>query len=301
MRVHFIGVGERTMGDLAAVLCQQGHQVTGSDVSFGKHTSHSTEGMALVLVQPGWFPQRITECLDRVIVGRRIQLDNPELQAAQQLGIPVYSYPEYIYDYAQDKQRIVIVGGEEKTLTCVLVLHVLAFLHKAFDYVIDAPTLQVSVQLSDAPIIILGGDMAPSSPINLQSQSLCYQHNMALISGVGWECNDDYPTLEAYLQQLARLADASPKGGTLVYYEGDGLIKTIGSQPRTDVKGVPYRAHNHRYADGKVYLITPRGDMPFQYTDTASMSAISGAQQIVNNLAVSDQQFYEALATFLMY
>lgn len=300
MRVHFIGVGERIMGDLAAVLCQQGHQVTGSDVSFSKHTLHSIGSMASVPEKLGWFPQHITASLDKVIVGRQVQLANPELQAAQRLDIPICSYPEYIYDYAQDKQRIVIVGGEERVLTCVLVLHVLTCLHKAFDYVIDAPTLEVGVRLSDAPIIILAGDMAPSSPIDSQSQSVSYQHNMALISGIGWKHNNEYPTLEAYLQQLTRLADASPKGGTLIYYEEDSHVKTIGSQPRTDVKGVPYMTPNYRYVDGKVYLVTPQGDMPCQYTDITSMRAIAGAQQVVNNLAITDKQFYEALATFLV-
>jgi UDP-N-acetylmuramate: L-alanyl-gamma-D-glutamyl-meso-diaminopimelate ligase len=300
MRIHFIGVSERIMGDLAVALWQQGHQVTGSDVSFVKRTAHSIGSMVSVLDELGWFPQNITKSLDRVIVGRQIQLDNPELQAAQQLGVPICSYPEYIYGYAQDKQRIVIAGGKEKTLACILVLHVLAYLHRVFDYVVDSSKLQVGVRLSDAPIIVLEGDVAPSSPIYSQPQSLCYQHNMALISGIGWERNDEYPTLETYLQQVTRLADTSPKGGTLIYYEEDNFVKTIGSQTRTDVKGVPYMAHCHRYAHGKAYLITPQGDIPFQYTDMSSISAIAGAQQILNYLAVSNQQFYEALATFLV-
>ena len=300
MKIHFSGVGERIMGDLAAALCQQGHQVTGSGVSFDQLSLYSLASVALVPEQPGWFPSKITQSLDKVIVGRQVQPDNPELQAAQRLGLSICSYPEYIYDYAQDKQRIVITGGQEKTLICVLVLHVLAFLHKAFDYVVDADTLKPSVQLSDAPIIILEGDVDPSSPIDSQPQSLRYQHHMALISGIGWESSDTYPTLDTYLEQVTRLADASPKGGTLIYYEEDSLVRTMGSPTRTDVKAVPYKAHAHRYEDGQVRLITPQGNLPFQDADTASMGALAGAQQILRNLAISDQQFYKALATFLV-
>jgi UDP-N-acetylmuramate: L-alanyl-gamma-D-glutamyl-meso-diaminopimelate ligase len=298
MKTHFIGMGERIMGDLAAALCQQGHQVTGSDVSFTKHALHGLESVALVPEQPGWFTQKITQSLDKVVVGRRVSSDNPELQAAQQLGLPIYSYPEYIYDYAQDKQRIVIIGGKETTLICVLVLHVLAFLHKAFDYVVDAAALKASVRLSDAPIIILEGDVEPSSSIDSQPHSLHYQHHMALISGIGWESSSTYPTLDTYLKQLKKLADASPKGSTLIYHEEDNLVKAIGNQARTDVKRVPYKAHAHRYKDDQVYLITPQGTVPFQEKDAASMCALAGAQQLLHNLAISDQQFYEALATF---
>jgi UDP-N-acetylmuramate: L-alanyl-gamma-D-glutamyl-meso-diaminopimelate ligase len=300
MKAHFIGVGERIMSDLAAALCQHGHQVTGSDVSFTNLALSRLESAALVPKQPGWFTQKITQSLDKVVVGRQVSLDNLELRAAQQLGLPICSYPEYIYDYAQDKQRIVITGGQETTLICVLVLHVLTYLHKAFDYVVDAAELEASVQLGDAPIIILQGDVNPSSSIDSQSQSLRYQHHMALISGIGWESSSTYPTLGAYLKQITKLADSSPKGSTLIYNEEDDLVKAIGSQARTDVKRVPYKAHAHRYEDDQVYLITPKGTIPFRERDTAFMCALAGAQRLLHNLAVSDDQFYEALATFFV-
>jgi UDP-N-acetylmuramate: L-alanyl-gamma-D-glutamyl-meso-diaminopimelate ligase len=300
MRIHFIGMGDRIMGDLATALCQKGHQVTGSDLSFSKLSLYGLESKELVPEQLGWFPQKITPSLDKVIVGRQVNLNNPELLAAQQLGLPICSYPEYIYDCTQDKQRIVITGGAARTLVCVLVVHILASLHKAFDYVVDASKLGTSVQLSDAPIIILEGDINPSSPIDSQPQSLYYQHNVALISGIDWKHSDTYPTLEAYLKQLTRLADASPKGGTLIYCEEDDLVQAIGSQARADVEGIPYKAHAHRYAADQVYFITPKRDIPCQYTDTAFMYAVSGAQQLLRNLAVPDQQFYEALTTFLV-
>ncbi len=299
MRIHFIGVGERMMSDLAVTLCQQGHKITGSDVSFSKHALHSPTNVTLVPEQAGWFPQKIQHELDKVVVGRQIHPDNPELQAVQRLGLPICSHAEYIYDYARDKQRIVITGGEEKTLLCVLVLHVLAHLHKAFDYVVDSSMLEASVQLSNAPIIILEGDISPSSTIDSTPQSLRYQHNMVLISGMGWKSSHTHP-IETYLEQVTQLADASPKGGTLIYYDEDSLVSTIGCQERTDVKRVPYQAHPHRYEDGQAYLITPQKEIPFQYADAASMSAVAGAQQLLRNLAVQDQHFYDALATFFV-
>ncbi|MFM2428774.1 MAG: hypothetical protein RL012_658 [Bacteroidota bacterium] len=300
MTIHLIGVGERIMGDLASTLYQQGHKITGSDVSFSKYTLHDPANVAIVPERPGWFPQKIQQDLEKVIVGRKVHPNNPELQAAQRLGLPICSFPGYIHDYARDKQRIVITGGQEKTLLCVLVLHVLEHLHRAFDYVVDSSTLETSVQLSKAPIIILEGDVSPSSPINSTPQSLCYQHNMVLIGGIDWESGHVPPTPETYLKQVTALADASPKGGTLIYYDEDSLVRAIGSKERIDVKRVPYQTHPHRYDDRQAYLITPQKDIPFPYADAASMGAVAGAQQLLRNLAVQDQQFYAALATFFV-
>ena len=298
MKIHFIGIGERMMGDLAVALCEQGHTVTGSDATFADLTGQRLASSGLMPAHPDWFPQKIAQGLDKVIVDRQVHADNPELQAAQQLGLPICAYAEFIYVYAQDKQRMVITGGEEKTLIGILALHVLGYLHKAFDYVVNAPTLAASVQLSDAPIIILEGDAAPSSRIDLQPQSLRYQHNLVLISGISWKASATYPTLATYLQYVTRLADASPKGGTLLYCEEAPLVKNIGSKPRADVRNESYKAHPHRHEGTQAYLITPQGDIPFPYADIASMRAVAGAQQLVRNLALTDQQFYEALATF---
>ncbi len=297
MKIHFIGVGERIMGDLAATLNQQGHTVTGSDISFAKATLHGLERAMLMPQQPGWFPEKIQPGLDKVIVGRQVHPDNPELKAAQQLGLPIYSYPEYIEDYAQDKQRIVIIGGEEKHWLCLLVVHTLGYLYQSFDYVVDSARLNTSVQLSDAPVIILEGDVDPSSSIDAQPQSLHYQHNIVVISGIDQENSSRYPTLEAYLEQVTKLADASPKGGTLIYYEGDPLIKTIGNPTRTDVKAVPYQNHPHRIEKNIVHLSTPQGDIPLQHT-TAITCAVAGARQLLRNLAIQENSFYEALNTF---
>ena len=143
MKMHFIGLGERIMGDLAINLSQQGHQITGSDISFSTPSSYSLESKMLMPEQAGWFPKKIQPHLDKIVVGREVQLDNPELLVAQQLGLSLCSYPEYIHDYAQDKQRIVVVGGEEKKLLCLLVLHVLEYLQQPFDYVVDSLRLAI--------------------------------------------------------------------------------------------------------------------------------------------------------------
>lgn len=276
MSIHLIGIGERIMRDLATALSTQGHTITNSEesaVDLGK------------------------QAIDQVIVGRQVQAGHPALQAVQQQGLPLCSYPEFIYTQANSKQRIV-VAGEEKNLTCLLILHVLRQLHKAFDYVVDTPTLATSVQLSDAPIIILEGDVMPSSSIDLQPQSLRYQHHMLLLGTMPWQASTAYPLLETYRQYVTRLADASPKSGTIIYCEEDKLVQAIARVPRSDVKVEAYGVHPHRKGDTQVHLITPQGDIPFPDATPAALRAVAGAHQLMHHLGITDEQFYKTLATF---
>ncbi len=64
--------------------------------------------------------------------------DNPELLKAQQLGLRILSFPEYIYEHSRDKERIVIAGSHGKTTITAMVIHVLNYYKRKFDYVIGA-------------------------------------------------------------------------------------------------------------------------------------------------------------------
>src|SRR5690606_17728860 len=105
--------------------------------------------------------------LDAVILGMHAKADNPELLKAQELGISVYSYPEYIYQQSKDKLRVVVGGSHGKTTITSMVLHVLKKLSFDFDYLVGAQIegFDNMVKLSDAPCIIIEGDEYLASPI----------------------------------------------------------------------------------------------------------------------------------------
>ena len=301
MRIHCTGIHETILSDLIEVLMRQGHKVTGSDESrrlippdLSAAVEENLNNGIDALV--GCNPKNMSQHLDLVLIGRNIMVDNVELEAAKKRKTPVQSYPTYLYQCTQDKQRIVVMGGKDTAMICFLIINVLHHLHKKFDYVVEAPKLKPKVQLSDAPIFLVAGDLAPTSSIDSQPQGLTYQHNMLLISDVGWEASSTYPTLEAYLEQLTRLADASPKGGTLIYTEEDPHIQRIGNQNSNDVKKVSYRTHPHRKTADQLYLKTPQGEVAVDATLTPQV--IAAAQQVLHNLAVTDEQFYKAIVSF---
>lgn len=299
-RVHFIAIGGSVMHDLALHLAKKDVKVSGSDDEIYDPAKSALKAQGLLPEQFGWFPEKITEDIDAILLGMHARPDNPELKRAQELGLKVYSYPEYIYEQSKDKQRIVIAGSHGKTTITSMILHVLQFLDREFDYVIGAKTATVEglVKLSDAPIIVIEGDEYLTSPLDPSPKCLKYQHHIGLISGIAWDHYNVFPTLDDYVHQFELFADASPKGGSLIYCEEDDLATMIGGKERADVNRIEYRAHPHVVKDGITYLKTDEGEVKIQLFGYHNMQNISGALEVCLRIGVLKKDFYSALPSF---
>ncbi len=299
-RVHFIAIGGSVMHDLALHLAKKGMQVSGSDDEIYDPAKSSLAAQGLLPEQYGWFPEKITEDIDAIVLGMHARADNPELKRAKELGLRVYSYPEYIYEQSKDKQRIVIAGSHGKTTITSMILHVLQYLGRDFDYVMGARTATVPglVQLTNAPIIVIEGDEYLTSPIDPAPKCLKYQHHIGLISGIAWDHYNVFPTLDDYVRQFELFADASPKCGTLIYCEDDDLATVIGRKERPDVNRIEYKAHPHQVRDGITYLKTDQGEVQIQLFGYHNMQNISGALEICTRIGVLHTDFYTALPSF---
>lgn len=300
LNIHFIAIGGSVMHHLAIALKKEGHQVSGSDDGFYDPSRSNLKKHALLPEQEGWDTQKIHKGLDVVILGMHAKGDNPELKKAHELGLKIYSYPEFIYEHSRDKQRIVIAGSHGKTTITSIVLHVLNHHQKAFDYLVGAELVGFDgmVKLSDAPVIVIEGDEYFSSPLDQTPKLHHYHHHVGLISGIAWDHMNVFPTEESYVKQFEIFADATPKGGTLVYCEEDSLATIIGNKQREDVNTMMYNTHPHRLKNGQVFLKTPNGEVAIQIFGTHNMQNISGAYQVCKRIGITDQEFYEAIATF---
>ncbi|MEZ0611086.1 UDP-N-acetylmuramate--L-alanine ligase [Fibrella sp. WM1] len=304
---HFIAIGGSAMHNLAMALHQQGHTITGSDDEIYDPARTRLAQRGLLPDQMGWFPDRLHAGLDGVILGMHARADNPELARAQELGLPIFSYPEFIYAQSRQKQRVVIAGSHGKTTITSMILHVLKHHNRQFDYLVGAQIdgFETMVKLtgdsdaSGAPVIIIEGDEYASSPIDRRPKFLHYQPHMALISGIAWDHVNIYPTYDEYVDQFELLADQMPKAGVLLFDETDNLLDVIGEKERPDVQKVPYDAHPHLIRDGRTYLTTTDGkEVPLQVFGLHNMKNIAGAMAVCDRLGVSDEQFYEAIQTF---
>lgn len=303
MRIHFTAIGGTVMHNLAIALQLKGYQVSGSDDEIYEPSRSRLAAHGILPPAEGWFPEKITPDLEAVILGMHARKDNPELHRALELGIKVYSYPAYIYQNARHKERVVIAGSHGKTTTTAMVMHVLNFYGKKFDYMVGATLegFESTVRLSeDAPVIIIEGDEYFSSPIDPTPKFLHYKHHIGLITGIAWDHVNIYPVFDDYVRQFENFAVQTPKAGTLIYCEEDDLatIVSTSNQMRNDVTLISYSTHPYEIIDGKTFLKTSYGKVPLQIFGKHNMQNISGAKVICNRLGISDKKFYQAIQTF---
>ncbi|MCF2503873.1 Mur ligase domain-containing protein [Dyadobacter sp. CY107] len=301
-KIHFISIGGSVMHNLAIALHLKGFVVTGSDDELYEPSASRLAKYDLLPALTGWFPEKITADLTAVILGMHARQDNPELAKAKELGIKVYSYPEYIFEQSQSKQRVVIAGSHGKTTITSMILHVLNYHKRIFNYLVGAQIegFDNMVKLSEeAPLIVIEGDEYFTSPLDPTPKFMHYQPHIALISGIAWDHFNVFPTWELYVKQFELLADSLPKAGGIIFDETDDMLDVIGQKERADVVSTPYHAHPYKIEDGKTILITPDNkEVPVLVFGNHNMKNISGAYAVCERLGVTDDQFYEAIQSF---
>ena len=301
-RVHLIAVGGSIMHNLALALHRQGALVTGSDDEIFEPARARLAAAGLLPAREGWDAARITPGLDAVIVGMHARPDNPELLRAQELGLKIYSFPEYIYEASRDKQRVVIGGSHGKTSITALILHVLRFYGRQFDYAVGAQLagFDLMVQLTDdAPVIIIEGDEYLSSPVDRRPKFHLYQHHIGVISGISWDHINVFPTEEIYREQFRIFADMTPKAGVLIYDRDDEQTQLIAVPTSPDVTYIGYGPHENVVRDGQTFLLTKKDEeVPIQVFGEHNLRNISAAREVCKQLGIKGKDFYRAVGSF---
>lgn len=300
MNVHFIAIGGSAMHNLAIALHLKGYHVTGSDDEIFDPAKSRLQKYGLLPETYGWHPERITKDLDAVVLGMHARIDNPELIRAQELGIKIYSYPEYLYEQSKNKTRIVIGGSHGKTTTTAMILHVLQHCGIEADYMVGAQLegFEVMVRLSEtAKVMVLEGDEYLTSPIDRRPKFHLYRPNVAIITGIEWDHINVFPTFEIYKDQFAQFVNLIEPQGTLIYCNDDVEVRDVALRnARTDIAKRPYDVPQHKVVEGITYL-EPQG-VPLRIFGRHNLLNLTAARYACNSLGVSDEQFDEAIQTF---
>ena len=204
-KVHFIAIGGSAMHNLAIALHRKGYDVTGSDDEIFEPSRTRLEREGILPEELGWHPEKLNDSYDAVILGMHARIDNPELIRAQEIGLKIYSYPEYLYEQSKDKIRIVIGGSHGKTTITSMVLHVMKDAGIDTDFMVGAQLegFDVMVRLSDtAKYMVIEGDEYLTSPIDRIPKFHKYHPHIAVISGIGWDHVNVFPTFDSYLEQF---------------------------------------------------------------------------------------------------
>ena len=301
MNVHFIAIGGSAMHNLAIALHNKGYQVTGSDDEIYEPSKSRLKQKGLLPEYFGWFPEKINSAIDSVVLGMHAKADNPELLRAQELGLKIYSYPEFLYEQSKNKTRVVIGGSHGKTTITSMILHVMHYHDIDVDYMVGAQLegFDVMVKLTDDnDFIVLEGDEYLSSPIDRRPKFHLYQPNIALLSGIAWDHINVFPTFEGYVEQFSIFVDSIVKGGSITYNEEDLEVKKVVEASENTIRKLPYHTPAYTIENGQTLLETPEGPLPIEVFGKHNLNNLAGAKWICQHMGVDEDDFYEAIASF---
>jgi UDP-N-acetylmuramate: L-alanyl-gamma-D-glutamyl-meso-diaminopimelate ligase len=301
MHIHFIAIGGSAMHNLALALHHKGYIVTGSDDVIFEPSKTRLQAKGLLPEAFGWFPERLNSNLDAIILGMHAKADNPELLKAQELGLKIFSYPEFLYEQSKNKTRVVIGGSHGKTTITSMILHVLHYHDIAVDFMVGAQLegFERMVHLTEEnDFIVLEGDEYLSSPIDRRPKFHLYKPNIALLSGIAWDHINVFPTYDNYVEQFRIFVDSIVKGGSITFNEEDPEVVNVVKASENAIRKLPYHTPEYTVENGQTILETPEGPMPIEVFGRHNLSNLAGAKWICQNMGVDEDDFYEAIASF---
>ena len=301
-RVHFIAIGGATMHNLAIAISKKNNfEVTGSDDKFSELSRSRLKEHGLLPGETGWFPDKIYKGLSAVILGMHIREDNPELIRAKELGLKIYSFPEYLFQQTRSKTRIVVAGSHGKTTITAMILFVLKHLKIDTDYMVSTQIegFDNMVKLSyESRIAVFEGDEYLTSPIDRRPKFHLYKPHIAVITGITWDHINVFPTFENYVEQFRKFIELMEVQGRLIYFDGDENLNQMTQNLRRDIVPFTYNTPEHEVRNGVTYLKTRYGEIPLKVFGEHNLQNIDAARLACRQIGVTDEQFYSVISEF---
>ena len=300
MQVHFIAIGGSAMHNLAIALSRKGFEVTGSDDEIFEPSRTRLQKQGILPSQLGWDASRMHAGLSAVILGMHARADNPELLAAKQLNLPIYSYPEYLYEQSKDQIRVVIGGSHGKTTITSMLLHAVAKLQIDVDYMVGAQLdgYDCMVKLTqEAKFMILEGDEYLSSPIDRRPKFHLYKPHIALLSGIAWDHINVFPTFENYIEQFATFVSLIEPNGALVYNREDLEIQRL-AENASNISLFPYQTPVFKPNANGTLLTFDGQQYQLQVFGAHNLQNLMGAMYVAGQMGILASDFLSAMADF---
>ena len=289
------------MHNLAIALHLKGDNISGSDDEIFEPSKGRLKKYGLLPENIGWDETRISANLDAIVLGMHAKADNPELLRAKELGLKIYSFPEYLYEQSKSKKRVVIGGSHGKTTITAIILHVLKYYDWDFDYMVGAKLddFEVMVRISaDADVMVLEGDEYLTSALDRRPKFHLYQPDIALITGIAWDHINVFPTFENYVEQFKIFIELISESGVLVYFDKDDNLMELVKNSQKGFKKVPYAYPPYEVGSENIQVKVEGESYPVQIFGAHNMSNLMGAMGVCEELGISNKDFMKAIASF---
>lgn len=301
MRVHFISIGGAVMHNLALALHHKGFNVTGSDDEIYEPAKSRLAKAGILPTQIGWNTQNITPDIDAIVLGMHARKDNPELIKAQELGLKIYSFPEYMYEQTKDKKRIVIGGSHGKTSTTAMILFVLKYYNIDFDYLVGSIIDGFDTMVGISPtskLAVFEGDEYLNSALDPRPKFHFYHTEVGIITGIAWDHINVFPTYENYVEQFEIFIKGLPEHGALIYCADDSEVKRVSEQTLCAARLIPYTTPQNKVVNGVTYVIINGQEIPLKVFGDHNLQNMMAAKYACIEAGLTEAQFYEAIQHF---
>ena len=289
------------MHNLAIALKQKGYAISGSDDEIFEPSRSRLAKNELLPQKIGWFPDKITSELDAIVLGMHARNDNPELIKAKELGLKIFSYPEYLYEQTKNKMRIVVGGSHGKTTITAMIMHVLKDSGIAFDYMVGAHIagFENMVGLSNnTKIAVFEGDEYLTSPIDPRPKFHLYKPPVAVISGIAWDHINVFPTKEFYEKQFELFVKTIQPKGHLVFAQNDKSALKVSKKAGTDITLLPYTEHPFEVKNNATYLKNSDELVKIKVFGKHNLENIAAALNVCKIVGITESEFYKSIASF---
>ncbi|MFT4568915.1 MAG: UDP-N-acetylmuramate: L-alanyl-gamma-D-glutamyl-meso-diaminopimelate ligase, partial [Saprospiraceae bacterium] len=297
MRIHLIAIGGKVMHNLALELLALGHKVTGSDDEIYDPAYSRLKEAGLLPKRMGWNAQSISSDIDKIILGMHAQADNPELLKAQELGVKIVSFPEYIGEAIADKNKIVVCGSHGKSTITAMIMHVLKHESIISDYALGGMLdgFDRMVSITDAPVAVIEGDEYLSSRIDLASKMMHYHGDTIIITGIEWDHMNVFPTLEIYIEQFKMLVkQAKEEGAKVIWFQSDPILKEILDQ-EVGLESYPYKS----LKINDLQLVEWQGEKyKFKIFGDHNLANMNAARIACESIGVKPHNFFKSMESF---
>lgn len=301
MKVHFISIGGSVMHQLAIALKRKGYIVTGTDDEIFEPSYSNLQNEGLLPQKMGWNTDLIVPDINAVILGMHAKNDNPEIEKAKKLALPIYSFPEYIYYESKSKIRVVVGGSHGKTTTTSMIMHVLNTIQKKFDYLVGAKLagFDLSVSITDAPIIVCEGDEYPASVIEKRPKFHFLFPHVAIITGIAWDHINVFPTFKNYLEQFRIFINKIESGGLLIYNDTDEILdQLVKENQREDILYQPYGVPANTVKSGKTTVTIEDEERELEIFGNHNLLNLHAAWYVCKYFKITPRSFVNAISSF---
>ena len=217
--IHMIGIGGSGMSGIAEVLINMGFTVTGSDLAAGAPVKRLLKMGAQVFIGHG--ADNVTDA-DVVVKSTAISEDNPEVQKAREMGIPIIPRAEMLAELMRLRTGIAVAGTHGKTTTTSLLATIFTEAHLDPTVIIGGRlnTFGSNARLGDGQFLIAEADESDGS-------FLCLAPIITVVTNVDKDHMDFYADQDAIDESFRKFMNSIPFYGMNVVCGDDPGVKRL--------------------------------------------------------------------------